>query len=184
MCNSTGASKVIVFNHIIRTGSSSLVDDKAYLSGPPGPAPRVHIDQTPKGANQLLKRILTHDVVAEVSSSRWQIINAWRPLKTIQKDPLAVTDSTTVPESDLVPLKRLYPGDQEGENCAVKADGVSHHRWYYIYQQKPDEVLIIKQHDSDLKAKTRGIPHSSFSFPGTEHLENRNSIEVRAIVCY
>jgi hypothetical protein len=146
--------------------------------------PRVHIDQTPKGAYQLLDRVLPPDVATEVTLHRWQIINAWRPLKTIQKDPLAVADSTTVPGSDLVPLKRLYPGGKEGENCAVKAGGLSQHRWYYINQQQLDEVLIFKQHDSDLKAKTRGTPHCSFPYPGTEHLENRESIEVRAIVCY
>jgi len=154
------------------------------LSAPPGPAPRVHIDQTPKGAQQLLDRLLPHDVAAEVTSHRWQIINAWRPLKTIQKDPLAVADSTTVPDSDLLPLKRIYSDEKEGENCVVKADGFLQHRWYYINQQQPDEVLIFKQHDSDLKAKTRGTPHSSFLYPGTEHLANRESIEVRAIVYY
>lgn len=174
----------MIFNHIIRSGPSSLVDEKAYLSDPPGPAPRVHIDQTPKGAHQLLHRVLPHDVAAEIASHRWQILNAWRPLKTIQKDPLAIADPTTVPDSDLVPLKRLYPGEKEGENCAVKADGVSQHRWYYINQQQPNEVLLFKQHDSDVEAKTCGTPHSSFPYPGTEHLENRRSIEVRAIVCY
>lgn len=86
-----------------------------------------------------------------------------------------------------MPLKRLYPvGDEkkEGENCAVKADEIAQHKWYYLYEQQPDELLLFKQHDSDPNAKTRGVPHSSFPYPGTEHLENRLSIEVRAIVCY
>jgi hypothetical protein len=42
--------------------------------------------------------------------------NAWRLLKTTQKDRLAFADSTTVSHSDLVPLKRLYPDEKEVEN--------------------------------------------------------------------
>lgn len=122
--------------------------------------------------------------ISEIESGRWQIVNVWRPLKTIQKDPLAFADPRTVPDSDLIPLKRIYPGNKEGENCTVKADGVAQHQWYYLGHQHPSEVLLFKQHDSDPKSKTRGTPHTSFSYAGTEHLENRESIEVRAIVSY
>lgn len=34
------------------------------------------------------------------SSPRFAFVNAWRPLKMVQRDPLAVADASTVPESD------------------------------------------------------------------------------------
>jgi hypothetical protein len=72
------------------------------------------------------------------------VINAWRPLKTIRKDPFAVVDARSVPESDLVPLKRIMPNGKEGENYIVKAGDEGMHKWDYLHEQRPEEVLAFK----------------------------------------
>jgi hypothetical protein len=51
-------------------------------------------------------------------------------------------------------------------------------------EDRTDEVLIFKQHESDSRAVSRATPHSSFQIPGSEGLPTRESIEVRAFVRY
>jgi hypothetical protein len=176
---------VIVFNHQIRSVPSSILDPKTYQSSPQGPARRVHIDQTPKGAEQLIDMVMPPEAAREViSAPRWMVINAWRPIKTIRKDPLAVTDASSVPDSDLIPLKRIMPNGKEAENYIVKAGAVGGHKWYYLHEQRPDEVLAFKIFDSDTSCRARRTPHSSFVYPGMEEMPTRESIEVRAVLYY
>ena len=141
----------------------------------------------------------------ELLTRRWQIINvrnrflftiyppldhcrltaranvqAWRPIKTVTKDPLAVADATSIGEEDLVPARLIYD-DHERESWTVKAS--PNHRWYFKYQQKPDEVLLIKCCDSRLDVARRA-PHSAFQDP--RHVDDpwRQSIEIRTMVFY
>jgi hypothetical protein len=57
-----------------------------------------------------------------------------------------------------------------------------HHRWYYKYQQRADEVLIFKGFDSHGKA--RACPHSAFIDELHAEDELRESIEIRALLIY
>lgn len=132
----------------------------------------------------MLKRLTSPEESEDFVAHRWQILNVWRPLKTIQRDPLAIADSRSIPDSDLIALRRTYPDGKDGENGVVIADGIAQHKWYYLSRQQPDEILLFKQHESDPSAKSRGTPHSSFQLPGTESLPNRESIEIRAFVRY
>lgn len=104
--SSFGAAKVIIFKHMIREGPSPLVDPDGFSSGKPGPAPRVHLDQTPLGARQALNRILTLSEVSEMTSRHWRILNHWYSLRTIQRSHFAVADARSVPESDCNATKR------------------------------------------------------------------------------
>jgi hypothetical protein len=103
----------------------------------------------------------------------------WRPIRTILKDPLAVADAHSVPDSDLVPIGLIYP-DREGETLAVKPD--PNIKWYYRYGQTPDLVTLIKCFDSKTDGRARRVPHSAFVNPETENEDGRESIEVRALV--
>lgn len=51
------------------------------------------------------------------------------------------------------------------------------HKWYYLHEQRPDEPLLFKQYDS--KSGKETLPHSAFVIPETEHLEPRESIEIK-----
>lgn len=76
----------------------------------------------------------------------------WKPLRTIEDAPLAVCDGSTVRESNLVAtdlVKRTYMG----ETAFVLPSAA--YRWYYMNKQQPDEVLLIKNFDSDLSCKAR-----------------------------
>ncbi|KAL4901171.1 hypothetical protein BDW74DRAFT_187827 [Aspergillus multicolor] len=172
----TGASKVFIFDHTIRRQSN---DNRGGVQLR-GPVQRVHIDQSYIAS----KNRVTHHLpteAPELLKHRYKIINVWRPIKTILKDPLAVADGNTVPDSDLVPIKLIYP-DREGETYGVRPNPDV--KWYYRFGQTPDLVTLIKCFDSKLDGRVRRVPHSAFVNPETVDEEPRESIEVRTLVFY
>jgi hypothetical protein len=172
----TGASKIFIFDHTIRRqGQDSRVDPSKPLRGP---VQRVHIDQSYQAS---LNRVTHHlpEEGPELLKGRVQIINVWRPIKTIYKDPLAVADAHSVPDSDLVGVPLIYP-DRAGETYTVRPNPA--HKWYYAYEQTPDEVTLIKCFDTKKDGRARRVPHTAFVNPETEHRQARESIEVRALV--
>jgi hypothetical protein len=101
-------------------------------------------------------------------------------LKTVFKDPLAVADSNSIPDADLVRAYVIYP-DHQKEIFTVLPNPA--HRWFFKYRQQPDETMFIKIYDSD-ESVARRVPHSAFSDPDEEDKEDRESIEVRTLVFY
>ncbi|KAJ5921007.1 hypothetical protein N7466_009333 [Penicillium verhagenii] len=167
--DATGASRIFIFDHTIRRGTGGQSR---------GPVQRVHIDQSYEASKNRVTYHLPEDA-PELLKGRYQIINVWRPIKTILKDPLAVANAHSVPDSDLVPLKLIYP-NREGETYSVKPD--ANIKWYYRYAQTPDLVTLIKCFDSKTDGRARRVPHTAFVNPDTEHEAGRESIEVRALV--
>ena len=126
-----------------------------------------------------------------ILARHWQVVNLWRPLATIKKDPLCVADYTTVPQSDLAAIEYPRGPTKDVENYWVnsgledgQADEDLRHKWYYMHEQTPDEVLLFKTYDSDEGAKTKGVSHSAVRVDGTDDVPTRQSIEMRAFVCY
>lgn len=117
----------------------------------------------------------------ELLKKRFQIINVWRPIKTIYKDPLAIASAHSVPDSDLVGAALIYP-NRRGETFAVKPG--KGHGWFFKYAQTPGEVTLIKCFDSVEEGVARRVPHTAFVDPVEEDREARESIEVRALVFY
>ena len=166
----TGASRVFIFDHTIRRPSGE--DNQR------GPVQRVHIDQSYEASKNRVSYHLLEEA-PKLLKGRYQIINVWRPIKTILKDPLAVGDAHSIPDSDLIPIKLIYP-NREGETYAVRAN--PNIRWYYRYGQTPEQVTLIKCYDSKTDGRARRTPHSAFVNPETENEAPRESIEVRALV--
>ncbi|KAJ5617365.1 hypothetical protein N7537_002479 [Penicillium hordei] len=172
--DATGASRIFIFDHTIRRGQT----DGPIRTRLRGPVQRVHIDQSYTASKSRVSHHLP-DEAPELLKGRYQIINVWRPIKTILKDPLAVADAHSVPDSDLVPIGLIYP-DRQGETYGVKPD--PNIKWYYRYGQTPDLVTLIKCFDSKVDGRARRVPHTAFVNPETENEAGRESIEVRALV--
>ncbi|RAH46238.1 uncharacterized protein BO95DRAFT_412688 [Aspergillus brunneoviolaceus CBS 621.78] len=168
----TGATRTYIFDHTIRRPAANA---QAQLRTP---VHRVHIDQSFPAAVSRVSHHLPDDA-EELLKGRHQIINVWRPLKTVRRDPLAVAEAHTVDDADLVPIKLIYP-DREGETYAVRANPAT--KWYYRHAQTPEWVTLIKCYDSKTDGRARRVPHSAFVIPGTENEEARESIEVRVLV--
>ncbi len=160
------------------------------------PARFVHIDQSYHGAWQVLRDNLPPEEVARLKKTRWSIINVWRPIKgPVIKDPLAVCDSRTVKDEDLVPImNHLPPKGSMSYSDISKGDGFEEfylrydpdQKWYYVSGMNPEEVILIKCFDSIQDGQTaRRAPHSAFVDQKTAHIDViRESVEVRSLVFY
>ncbi|KII90556.1 hypothetical protein PLICRDRAFT_52285 [Plicaturopsis crispa FD-325 SS-3] len=173
----TGARLVYIFDHTIRRGKNLHDGD----GGPEQRAPvsRVHVDQTYESAIDRVRHHMGADT-DHLLKARVRLINVWRPIENvIAHHPLATADYRSLDPADLVPTRHIYP-DREGATFSVKYN--PHHLWYYLSDQTPDEVTLIKCFDSATDV-ARLTPHSAF-FDSTspESAPQRQSIEVRALV--
>ncbi|GAA5925142.1 hypothetical protein JCM1841_005797 [Sporobolomyces salmonicolor] len=183
----TGASKVIFFDHTIRKG------ERKGEETPDTPTSRkpvsfVHVDQTPESGR---RRVLRHggEDGERLLRGRAQIINVWRPLRgPVLDTPLAVADARTlVPDEDLVPSRLVYPTEgpdaqPEGETFQIKRS--ERHKWFYLSEMQPDELLLLKCWENRPDGGVR-TPHTAFIDPryiGRDDIPLRQSIEVRALV--
>ncbi|KAK5655623.1 hypothetical protein OQA88_5554 [Cercophora sp. LCS_1] len=176
--DATGASRIFIFDHTIRRQAQDQRTSPRPLRGP---VRRVHIDQSYTAS---INRVSSHlpDEAETLLQKRFQIINVWRPIKTIFKDPLGVADAHSVPEEDLVGVGLIYP-NRNGETYTVRPN--PNHQWYFKYAQTPSEVTLIKCFDSeDAPGRAKRVPHSAFVDPEEEDKEPRESIEVRTLVFY
>jgi hypothetical protein len=95
--------------------------------------------------------------------------------------PLAVAEAQSVRPEELVPSDLVYP-NRVGETYNVLFSPA--HRWHYIRQQAPNEVLLLKGYDSRTDV-ARFAPHTSFLEPDVPAgAPRRESIELRTLVFY
>ncbi|KAI1110670.1 hypothetical protein F5Y14DRAFT_343249 [Nemania sp. NC0429] len=181
--DATGASKIVIFDHTIRRqpqdsrSGGAKPDAAAALRGPVN---RVHIDQSYSASLSRVPHHLPAEEAAELLKGRVQIINVWRPIKTVERDPLAVADAHSVSEDELVPIGLIYP-NRKGETLAVRHAPTQ--RFYYKKGLTPQEVLLIKCFDSKTDGRARRIPHTAFTDPTSKpDAPSRESIEVRCLV--
>ncbi|KAL6705036.1 hypothetical protein ACN47E_007439 [Coniothyrium glycines] len=165
-----GAQRVVLFDHTIRRPVGNR-----------NPVQRVHIDQTPFSAAERVKLHLAHEAET-LLQSRYRIINVWRPLNgPVMGYPLAMADSKTVQDEDLVPIEHRYP-NRTGQTASVRYNPGQ--KWYYWSGMTNEERLLLKCYDSDETVGPWGrVPHTAFVDPRTpEGAVGRESIEVRALV--
>ncbi|KAL5394239.1 hypothetical protein PMIN06_006005 [Paraphaeosphaeria minitans] len=170
--NVPGASRVLLFDHTIR---------RSHPGANRAPVTRVHVDQTPFSAAQRIKLHLPNEA-DKLLQGRHRIINVWRPLNgPVMAHPLAVADSLTVRDEDLIAVEHRYP-DRTGETAQVHFNPSQ--KWYYWSGMKNEDRLLLKCFDSDETVGLWGrAPHTAFVDPRTpEGAVGRESIEVRALV--
>lgn len=166
-----GSHKVVIFDHTVR---------RATPGASRAPVTRTHIDQTPEAAAERVRRHIAHaDEADALLRGRYRIINVWRPLNNgpVVAHPLAVADSTSVADDDVLPVHHIYP-DRTGQTAAVKYTPA--HRWWYLSGMLDHERLLLQCFDNERRAR---VPHTAFVDPRTpDGAPGRESIEVRALV--
>lgn len=199
--HSTGASRVHPIDHRVRQDKWTTAISRAqslspeeYIGKKP-PARMVHVDQSYDGAHAwLAANIADHALLDKLRSTRWGIINVWRPLKTVHRDPFAVSNGSTIPDKDLVVMPTYFKNGTGGnyggfggevdqlDLWAVKrGEG---HEWWYLSEMRSDEVVLLKCFDSKLDGRCRRAPHSAFEderYVGEEWAA-RESVEIRCLV--
>jgi hypothetical protein len=171
----TGAEKVVIFDHTLR--SSAAQRDDATRE----PVRFVHNDQTFVSGPRRVRDHLPPDEAAERLGGRFAIINLWRPIaSTVETWPLAVLDGRTLETDDLVASDLIYR-DKVGETYAVLHR--ARHRWFYFPRLRPDELVLLKIYDSQADGPVRLSAHTAFEDPTSPpDAPPRRSIEVRSLV--
>jgi len=204
-----GIKRIEIFDHTIR---------KRVPNAPRQPVQQVHVDQTPEAVVARVRRHITDpEEAATLLKGRYQLTNVWRPISHSASDfPLAVIDWRTTSPSDFIAVDLLYPkrdsldtddrgkeklpppeamNSTEGYEARGEILGVApseKHRFWYMKDMRPDEVMLLKCFDSwgeGMEGGKEGIavrtPHTAFEDPATPAgAPPRESIEVRCLIFY
>ncbi|KAI5803404.1 hypothetical protein DFH27DRAFT_481603 [Peziza echinospora] len=180
-----GAKKVLIFDHTVRVSTGNVNADGSVLNETPEsrkPARRAHVDQTTwAGYDRVRRHVEDKELAQKLLKGRVRIVNVWRPLRgPVQDVPLGFVDYRTVdPEKDLHESDLFFP-ERRGEIYAISPS--DKHNWYYLKDQYPDEVSLIKCFDTQ-EGVAKLTPHGAFDIPNVpEGTLPRQSIEVRALV--
>ena len=173
-----GASRVIVFDHTLRSGSESEREAKLIRE----PVLSAHNDYTEWSGPQRV-RDLMGDEAEKLLQRRFAIIQVWRAIADpIRSNPLAMTDSRSVAPDDLLIAERRYP-NRVGQTYRLKYNPA--HRWFYFPEMRRDEAIVFKVFDSLKDGRARFTPHTSFDDPSTPAgAPPRQSIEARALAFF
>jgi len=172
LCQTLGASRAFVFDHNVRN---------ATREGFAMPSRQVHNDHTVNSAPRRVRDHLGADA-EELLKHRFGIVNVWRPIRgPVLDSPLALCDAQSFTDADLIASDLVY-AHVRGETSRVEYN--PRHRWYYFSEMQPDEVLLIRVHDSANDGRARLSFHTSFENPLTPEAAPRESIEVRTLVFF
>ncbi|KAF2753096.1 hypothetical protein EJ05DRAFT_490317 [Pseudovirgaria hyperparasitica] len=163
----------------------------------PQPSLLTHVDVTLDSAKKIIREIYEDQVASEILESRFQVITVWRPLRVPVRDwPLAICDASTVDQNDFVDTDVIYPS-YIAENRMLHYN--SEQQWYWLPDQKKDEVLVFKAIDTDDAISSRMVmlptrnmntdivacPHGAFQLTGrADNSQPRESIDIRLLVMY
>jgi hypothetical protein len=179
VAQATGAAKVLVFDHTLRSAAVATRN----ADGVREPVRRVHNDYTLRSGPQRVRDLLEPEEAELRLRHRFAVINVWRPIKGPLLDaPLALCDARSIAPSDLVANDLVYP-DRVGETYAVTYN--PQHRWFYFPRMQADEAVLIKCYDSLDDGRARFTAHTAFDDPTTPaDAPPRESIEVRTLVFF
>ncbi|TMH46313.1 MAG: methyltransferase [Betaproteobacteria bacterium] len=173
-----GASRVLVFDHTLRSGSEGEREAKLVRE----PVLSAHNDYTEWSGPQRVRDLMGAEA-EELLERRFAIIQVWRAIADpIQSNPLAMADARSVAPEDLLVAERRYPG-RVGQTYRLKYS--PRHRWFYFPEMRRDEALVFKVYDSAKDGRARFTPHTSFDDPATPPgAPPRQSIEARALAFF
>ena len=175
----TGATRVVIFDHTLRTGDEATRKEKLIRE----PVKSVHNDYTEWSAPQRVRDLLPAEEAEALLKGRFAVIQVWRAIRQpIESEPLAICDARSLVPEDMIAAERRYP-DRVGETYRITYN--PDHRWYYFPNMRRDEALVFKVYDSAKDGRARFTAHTSFDDPATPpDAAPRESIEVRALAFF
>lgn len=174
----SGAFRVEIFDHTLRSGNESEREEKLIRE----PVLSAHNDYTEWSGPNRLREILP-DEAEDLLQRHFAIIQVWRAInQPIQLNPLALADASSISAEDLIVAERRYP-HRVGQTYRLKYNPA--HRWFYFPEMCRDEALVFKVYDSNKDGRARFTPHTSFADPNSpSDAPARQSIEVRAFAFF
>ena len=174
----SGAKRVVVFDHTLRSGDEAEREAKLVRE----PVLSAHNDYTEWSGPQRVREIMG-DEAERLLRRRFAIVQVWRAIrKPIQANPLAILDARSLVPEDLLVAERRYP-HRVGQTYRLKHN--PNHRWFYFPEMRRDEALVFKVYDSETDGRARFTPHTSFVDPATPPGSSpRQSIEARTMAFF
>jgi hypothetical protein len=174
----SGAKRVVVFDHTLRTADDELRESKKIREV----VRRVHNDYTEWSGPQRVRDLLPDEADA-LLKDRFAIIQVWRPIRhPVETFPLAIADARTLSEDNLVISERRYP-DRVGQTYAITYNPA--HAWYWFPRMRREEALVFKVFDSAKDGRARWTAHTAFDDPTTPpNARPRESIEIRTLAFF
>ena len=121
----SGASRVVVFDHTLRTADDELRETRKIREV----VRRVHNDYTEWSGPQRVRDLLP-DEADDLLRRRFAIIQVWRPIRhPVESFPLAICDARSISPDDFVISERRYP-NRIGQTYAITYN--PEHRWYWL----------------------------------------------------
>jgi hypothetical protein len=171
----TGAQKVLTFGTVIRSDAPDVEDGGL-------PAHGAHVDYGDYTVRETARELLGAEADRWLDR-RYMLINLWRPIRTVERTPLALCDASTVKAEDMFDSEvRGGLGDPNraslwGYNLAWQPT----HRWYYAPLMRTEEIFVFKLFDSE-RSRVQFTAHSAFEDPSAAaDAKPRQSIELRTI---
>jgi hypothetical protein len=174
----TGAKRVVVFDHTLRTADEEDRQTRKLREV----VQRVHNDYTEWSGQQRVRDLLP-DEAEELLKRRFAIVQVWRPIRhPVETFPLAICDARSVAPEDLVVSERRYP-NRIGQTYAVTYN--PEHRWYWFPLMQREEALVFKVYDSLRDGRARFTAHTAFDDPSAPAgARPRESIEIRTLAFF
>ena len=174
----SGASRVVVFDHTLRTSDDDDREKRKIREA----VRRVHNDYTEWSGPQRVREILP-DEAEELLKRRFAIIQVWRPIRhPVESFPLAICDAPSVSPQDFVITERRYP-NRVGQTYSITYKPGHHGDWFP--RMRRDEALVFKVYDSLKDGRARWTAHSAFDDPTSPpNARPRESIEIRTLAFF
>ena len=174
----SGASRVVVFDHTLRTGDDAMREQLKIREV----VPRVHNDYTEWSGPQRVRDILPDEAEA-LLKRRFAVIQVWRPIRLpVESFPLAICDARSVSTDDLVISERRYP-NRVGQTYAITYN--PNHKWFWFPRMRRDEAIVFKVFDSLNDGRARWTAHTAFDISNTpSDARPRESIEIRTLAFF
>jgi hypothetical protein len=174
----SGAKRVVVFDHTLRTADDEMREAKKIREV----VRRAHNDYTEWSGPQRVRDILP-DEAEDLLTRRFAIVQVWRPIRyPVETFPLAICDARSVAFDDFIISERIYQ-DRKGQTYACAYN--PNHRWYWFPRMRREEALVFKVYDSQKEGVARWTAHTAFEDPTTPpNARPRESIEIRTLAFF
>ena len=174
----SGAKRVVVFDHTLRTADSDLRHAKQIREV----VSRVHNDYTEWSGPQRVRDILPEEADA-LLARRFAIIQVWRPIRLpVESFPLAICDARSVSFDDLVISERRYP-NRVGQTYAITYN--PKHKWFWVPRMRREEAIVFKVFYALKDGRARWTAHTAFDDPTSPpNARPRESIEIRTLAFF
>ena len=174
----SGAKRVVVFDHTLRTADDEMREAKKIREV----VRRAHNDYTEWSGPQRVRDIVP-DEAEDLLTRRFAIVQVWRPIRyPVETFPLAICDARSVAFDDFIISERIYQ-DRKGQTYACAYN--PNHHWYWFPRMRREEALVFKVYDSQKEGVARWTAHTAFEDPTTPpNARPRESIEIRTLAFF